>query len=347
MSTTTNGMLGKWSKVKLFTHNDLDGIGCQIVGRLAFDDIDTTIVRNPQDASKKVAEFVNSGEFTNYDKIFITDISVDEATAELIDNLEWEVHRFSLLDHHGTAEFLNKYNWAEVIVKGALGKNSGTNMFFEFLSMHGFFNREIYRDALIIFVEKVRRYDSWEWKEIYNDLEASSLNQLFWLLGQSKFAETFIKRFKYSNIFTVREGSWRHMFSDGDKVVIDIDNDKKESYIDRKEKQMKVKNLLGNKVGLVFAEQYISELGNVLSERHQDLKYIVMIDMGSKRVSYRTTHNDIDLGKDVAKVYGGGGHAKASGSSFGDKVLDLSFNVIFGLGFIGKLTKIIDKITKK
>lgn len=340
-------MLTKTSKVKLFTHLDLDGIGCQIVGRLAFDDIDTTIVRNPQDASKKVAEFVNSGEFTNYDKIFITDISVDESTAELIDNLEWESHRFSLLDHHSTAEFLNKYNWAEVIVKGSLGKNSGTNMFYEFLSMHGFFQRDIYRDALTVFVEKVRRYDSWEWKDIYNDLEASSLNQLFWLLGQSKFVNTFVNRFKNANRFTVREGSWRQMFSDGDKVVIQIDNDKKESYIDRKEKQMMVKNLLGNKIGLVFAEQYISELGNVLSERHQDLKYIVMIDMGNKRVSYRTTHNDIDLGKDVAKVYGGGGHAKASGSMFEERVLDIAFNTIFGLGFIAKLTKIIDKITKK
>lgn len=339
-------MLGKWSKVKLFTHNDLDGIGCQIVGRLAFDDIDTTIVRNPQDASKKVAEFVNSGAFTNYDKIFITDISVDEATAELINNLEWELHRFSLLDHHGTAEFLNKYNWAEVSVKGALGKNSGTNMFYEFLSMHGFFQREIYRDALTVFVEKVRRYDTWEWKEDYNDLEASSLNQLFWLLGQSKFVNTFVKRFKNSTIFTIREGSWRQMFSDGDKIVIQIDNDKKESYIDRKEKQMMVKKLFGNKVGVVFAEQYISELGNVLSERHQDLKYIIMIDMGAKRVSYRTTHNDIDLGKEVAKYYGGGGHSKASGSMFEERVLNRSFKSIFRLGFIGRLKKIIDNINK-
>ncbi|MGR5954199.1 DHH family phosphoesterase [Bacillus paranthracis] len=339
-------MLNESSKVKLFTHNDMDGEACEILGRLAFDNIDVTVVRNPQDASKKVSEFVNSGAFTNYDKIFITDISVDEATAELINNLEWELHRFSLLDHHGTAEFLNKYNWAEVSVKGALGKNSGTNMFYEFLLMHGFFQREIYRDALTVFVEKIRRYDTWEWKEDYNDIEASSLNQLFWLLGQSKFVDTFVKRFKNSTIFTVREGSWRQMFSDGDKVVIQIDNDKKESYIDRKEKQMMVNKLFGNKVGVVFAEQYISELGNTLSERHQDLKYIIMIDMGSKRVSYRTTHNDIDLGKEVAKWYGGGGHSKASGSSFEERVLNRSFKSIFRLGFIGRLKKIIDSINK-
>ena len=338
--------LHKGSKIKLFTHNDLDGIGCEILGRLAFTNIDVTTVRNPNEASIKVGEFVSNGEFLNYDKIFITDISVDEATANLIDDLEWESHRFALLDHHGTADYLNKYEWASVQVKGRMGKEAGTNLFFEYLVMSGFFVRENYRDALTIFVEKVRRYDCWEWKDIYNDEEALELNTLFFLLGRKDFVNNYIRKFKNINPFIVREGSWIQMFDKSDRTIIEVDNRKKDAYIKRKEKQMIAKKLLGHKVGVVFAEQYISELGNVLSENNPDLKFIIMIDMGSRKVSYRTVHNDIDLGRNIAQVFGGGGHAKASGSTFSSKVADHTFNLVFGLGLIGFVKKFLDKFSK-
>jgi uncharacterized protein len=340
-------MLTSETKVKLFTHNDLDGIGCEIVGRLAFDNIDTTIVKNPNDASQKVAQFIENGEFHFYDKIFITDISVDEKTAEMIENLEWESHRFALLDHHPTADYLNKYDWASVYPVGAIGKQAGTNMFFKHLDMNGLFDDKLYKDALTVFVEKVRRYDSWEWKDIYDDTEASALNQLLYLRGQQAFTERYVRALKYGDVFAVREGSWTKMFNDTDRAILEIDNAKKDAYIDRKEKQMIRTNLLGFKMGLVFAEQYTSELGNVLSERNQDLKFIVMVDMGSNKISYRTTHDDINLGKEVANVFGGGGHPKASGSEFSKGISILVFKLIFGVGLFGKLGKFLDKDGKK
>ena len=50
-----------------------------------------------------------------------------------------------------------------------------------------------------------------------------------------------------------------------------------------------------------------------------------MIDMGNKMVSYRTVKDDIDLGKDVAQLFGGDGHPKASGSEFS---VDVQFKTI-------------------
>ena len=45
---------------------------------------------------------------------------------------------------------------------------------------------------------------------------------------------------------------------------------------------------------------------------------------------YRTIKDDIDLGKDVAAQFGGGGHPKAAGSQF-DKTLQLQIiQKIFG-----------------
>jgi uncharacterized protein len=335
-------MLTQQSKVKLFTHNDLDGIGCEILGRLAFgDNIDVTIVKNPQDASVKVNEFIAVAGYEDFDKIFITDISVSNEVAQRIE--EVNEGNWILLDHHGTAEYLNEYRWASVRVDGMMGKEAGTNMFFEFLVMQGFFVKEVYRDALSVLVEKIRRYDCWEWKDRFDDKEAGELNQLFYLVGKKSFVSKYIRKFNTLHQFSFSEGSWREMFDDSDRTVINLDNSKKEAYIDMKEKQMTIKNILGYKVGVVYSEQYTSELGNVLSERNQELDFIAMIDMGTKKVSYRTVHEHVNLGKDVAKVFGGGGHAKASGSQFSSRVLDVAFKVIFGQGLIGKFTKWIDK----
>ena len=57
-----------------------------------------------------------------------------------------------------------------------------------------------------------------------------------------------------------------------------------------------------------------------------DFVVIVNID---KSVSYRGIKNDIDLGKDVAKFYGGGGHPKASGSPVGDDIRSQLLDLIF------------------
>lgn len=213
---------------------------------------------------------------------------------------------------------------------------------------------------LEIFVEKIRRYDSWEWKEDYDDTEASSLNDLLWLLGHKNFEKTYLKRLRYLKHGIVSCGSWIGMFSDADKAVLNVDHDKKANYIDRKEKQMIIGRLVGKNVGYVFAEQYISELGNALSERHEELDFIVIIDMGSKKVSYRTVKDNIDLGKDVASHFGGGGHPKASGSQLDTDAVKMTIPMLFGSkklvkqlvqlitrkGFIGKIGKLVDKLTK-
>lgn len=54
-----------------------------------------------------------------------------------------------------------------------------------------------------------------------------------------------------------------------------------------------------------------------------------MIDVESCTVSYRTTRDDIHLGQDVAKLFGGGGHPKAAGSPFDKAILLEAVRKIF------------------
>lgn len=330
-------------KVKVFSHNDLDGVGCGIVALMAHPTADIEYCAY-HDINEKVKSFIVTKDYEMYDRIYITDISVNEEVAELIE--EHCPTRVRLLDHHGTATWLqDKYLWAWVQEKRHDGSiNSGTNLLFEALTEQGHFQGKRYQDALTIFVEMVRRYDSWEWKNVYNDQNPMQLNNLFFLVGISKFVNRYVDRFNTLNLFTVAEGFWVEMFDETDIAVLTIDNKKKEAYIKQKEKQMIKANLIGYDVGLVFAEQYISELGNELSERNQDLEFIVIVDMGGKKVSLRTIHEHINLGKDVASFFGGGGHPKASGFQFNEDVLKLSYKFITGNGLFSKIIKWVSKL---
>ena len=97
-----------------------------------------------------------------------------------------------------------------------------------------------------------------------------------------------------------------------------MEEDKIERYIRRKKReivQAKVRNLFA---GVVYAESYHSELGNELGKEYAHLDYIVILNMGGKRISYRTIHDRVDV-SEVAGRYGGGGHQKASGSMLTDE----------------------------
>ena len=58
---------------------------------------------------------------------------------------------------------------------------------------------------------------------------------------------------------------------------------------------------------------------------HPEIDFSVMIDITSHTVSYRSIKDDIDLGKDIASKFGGGGHPKSAGSIFSK---DIVINIV-------------------
>ena len=127
------------SKIKLFTHTDLDGIGCAILAYLAFgrENVDVEYC-DYSNVNEKVEKFWDDPELEAYDYIFITDISIKEKLAIHITN-EASEPRVHLFDHHATALGLNKYDWCEVsVMNDTLGiKTSGTELFYTYLRRRG------------------------------------------------------------------------------------------------------------------------------------------------------------------------------------------------------------------
>lgn len=81
--------------VKLFSHTDLDGIGCGILAKLAFcKDVDISYC-DYDNIDSTVKEYLET-EQDDTIPIYITDIRVNEETAELLNKRG----NAQLLDHH-------------------------------------------------------------------------------------------------------------------------------------------------------------------------------------------------------------------------------------------------------
>ena len=312
-------------KIKLFTHCDLDGVGCAILAYLAFGEENVDVEYcGYKDVDESVMEFLHAGLHNHYDQIFITDISIREETVNyLLDRpdeylLAPDIHdiKWRLFDHHATALGLNKYSWCEVRVNDTLSnyKASGASIFFKYLVDHECFidfEPEQFNN-LITFVKIVRDYDTWRWKELgEKGIVCKQLNDLLDIYGREDFIDYMI-----DSICADSSELFPHIFGTAQALLGQKQKDI-DIYVSEKDKQLRVAtDQFGKTFGWVFAERYFSELGNRLCELHPEIEYMAMIDISKGVVSFRSVKDDIDLGGEIAHSFGGGGHKKAAGSHF-------------------------------
>lgn len=294
--------------IKLFTHTDLDGVGCAILAKLAFGeevDIDYCDYNN---VNEKVKYYLNTND-DSLSYIYITDISVNKEVAELLDKRGG----VQLLDHHPTALWLNKYSWCRIMVEDLNKvKTSATKMFYHWLGINGCLSEELENNKSVErFSELVRDYDTWRWSTLGEEgLICKQVNDLLFLYGRERFMMWCIAQ--------INKEEFPLLYA-ADELVLKIKQNEIDEYIKEKDKNLITSSMCGYVCGFVFAEKYFSELGNKLCQMHPEIDFVAMIDMDGA-VSYRTEKENIDLGKDVAKLFGGGGHPKAAGSQFSEEI---------------------------
>lgn len=299
----------------------MDGEGCGILAKLAFgtENIDTYYCGydNIDDSVRKLLP-----KASQYDFCFITDISVSSHLADIIDR---GYYNFKLLDHHATSVGLNKYPWCTVSVENETGiKTCGTELFYKWLLDNHFLDN-LQKNQLHSakeMVELIRRYDTWDWASMGEEgFVSKKLNDLFGLYSKKQFADRCISR--------IESGSSFYSFSQEDLLLLGIEQQRIDSYIKQKDSCLATASLCGHNCGIVFAERYISELGHKLCDLHPELDFIVLINM-SGRISYRSQKEDLDLGKEIASVFGGGGHVGSAGSEFNkEDITKMVLNSLF------------------
>lgn len=302
-----------FKSVKLFTHTDLDGVSCAILAGLHFEEICDVEMCDYNNINDKLIDFFNNSQKWRYDLIIITDISCNEEVAKIIDkHYTSNLLQIVLIDHHKTAEWLNKYDWANVIVeKDNHYLCSGTSLFAEFLNV----SQNVEQNILSNYIELVRQYDTWEWKA-KNNILAKNVNDLLYILGKERFINDMVTN--------ITKGLY--ILSEQHQYLLDIEQEKKDLYFTKKEKELEAYIIDNMLFGVVFANEYVSELGNYLNTIYPNFKGIILV--GEHGISYRTIHNDVDVSQ-IAKKFGGGGHKAAAGSSISDEAKRQYLNLLF------------------
>ena len=315
-------------RIKLFTDSDLDGVSCSILATMIFgDNVDITHC-TPKDVDNNITIFINSGEYEKFNKVFITDLVIKEQTGELIDNVN--KYKFRMLDHHRSNYVNSKYNWA--IVRESYGnrKTCGTELFWLHLKDYYFDwtdERNFEKEKIVNeYVEYVRLWDTWDWTRTNEEsgIYAKSLNTIFGIFGAKRFSKNIIHRlnnFSYEYI------------SPGEYEIIEIEENKKKRYIAQKMSNVKILNLGEYKIGYVFAENYISELGNYMAKNVKDIKYAAIINCDTSVVSLRAVEEaNVNLAE-IAKSFSpkGGGHPLSAGFVFHERLSRYMIEDIFGL----------------
>lgn len=299
---------------KIFTHTDLDGVGCAVLAKYYNADIEVEFC-DYDNVNQKVSDFLDNNIALG--DLYITDISVSEEIAQrLDDNTD-----FILLDHHPTALALNKYKCCTVKVEDEKTglKTCGTELFYHWLIEYEYIEKSKVLDR---FVEVIRDYDTWRWAELgEKGIISKKINDLLYIYGRDNFMNWCLGSLM-STTFP--------QLGYTENMLLDLRQEEIDRYVDKKNKEMFTQALCGKVSGFVFASEFTSELGNRLCKMHPEIDFITIINVEDCTVSYRTIRDDIDLGKDVAELFGGGGHPKAAGSQFDKTIWINIFRDIFG-----------------
>lgn len=283
------------------THKaDIDGLSPVIFLKLIRDNVDTYLL-NANDINQKVTEIIKNKSYLKYDEIFITDLTLDKNSCELIMSTG-NYDRFHTFDHHAINLVANEYPFGTAISTNANGVNEcATSLFYKYLVNR--YPETFDNEGFRTYTELVRASDTWDWVKTGN-IDANKLSELQSILGRDEYVDTYIDFFRKNKTF---------YFTEQQEYLLEIEEKRTQRYLEESEKTMFHATLCGKPCGIVFAELHRSLLGNYLAEKYAYmLDYIVIINM-QQGLSFRSFKEDINVGQ-IATVYGGGGHFKASGA---------------------------------
>lgn len=294
---------------------DVDGITPIILLNLLDIDFEYELF-DVNEVSKFIMDRIDTDYFLKFDEVIITDLAITKEVAKKIIDSKYK-DRFVLLDHHESNMYLNDYSFATVIEEINGFKECATTVLFKYLS-DKYPNKVLLKNSVITFVELVRECDTWQFTDLKS--EATDLNNLFAFFGKDYFIDNYTTFLKNNNDF---------YFSKMELSVLKTLNQKRLEYLEFMEDKVIIKKIQNYNIGVVFAEQYRSELGHFLAEKYIDkVDFIAIINM-NYHISLRGI-KDIKL-NEFALKYGGGGHPYASGMPVPKNIKNIIIDEIFGV----------------
>lgn len=293
-------------KVLLFTHkSDIDGMGNAVLAQLAFDEVDYILCEN-FNLQDEISKYYDNGSIYNYDKVFITDLWLEEPMLSKIANDIKLKDKILEFDHHKSAleNYSNKYDFVTITVSNDKGLCSGTSLFYDYLVNNKFIdNKQIIND----FVELTRKYDTWEWKTKYNDEMPHDLTLLFDAVGCNGYIKLMFDKLN-------NKDNENFKFNELEKMLIDNKIKQVQEKLSNYAKKVYYKEILGLKAGIVFIDyEYRNDLAEYFRQNNFDMDFVMLIALDYGSISYRSIKENINV-RLIAEAMNGRGHDKAASS---------------------------------
>lgn len=312
--------------VYVFHHTDLDGMGIKVLGMIYAMSLNLpskTISCSYNKVDAEVCQAIKT--IDDVAEIIIGDISVNEDTAERLNEIYKLGIPIRLRDHHDTATWLNKYEWALVSEKD---DDESYRCATWWLAQDP--DMKDVNNKLHGVIEAIDEWDTWKWKE-HNLVVAKQLNSLFTIMGEDEFTQYLIEGYRNS---VPIEGA-NKMFTEKAKIMIDVYERYIQNQVALCDKFMytmnlwtqipdhkpgifrQIKKTVKLKTGVVFVNGDMSAIGDALLDIHPEIDVLMMIAFPGL-ISWRTQKKDlpITLGKIAKRATGsGGGHPMAAGST--------------------------------
>ena len=308
----------KTLKTFIFTHNDLDGVGCGVIGKLYFpdayvqycsyDNIDDTLLYFLSHNRNILSEM----------RIIISDIYYKQENSDITEMLRM-AGELIICDHHATSAWLNNVIFQHNSFVSVVADSDvcGTKILFKILDM---LNPMSSSTKILEFIENVNRWDVWQWvkylpetnnveqlKDAINHNMSFTLNGAVYFYGIENFVNKMLMYF--------------HNFIDFDDVV-------SEKLVEFNAKQINSATVY-TKTHYEYESEHYGKIPYTIIKLNSpnislasllcknamepDDKFLaIYIDEDKDAVSLRCNVEGIDLSI-IAKECEGGGHKDAAG----------------------------------
>ncbi len=299
-------------KILLFTHkSDIDGMGNAVLAKLAFDEVDYVLCET-FNLQNEIAKYYDDGSIYNYDKVFVTDLWLEEPTLTKVANDEQLKDKFFVFDHHKSAleGNFNKYPFTTIRISNEQGLCSGTSLFYEYLVTNSFIDSTIRK--IKDFSELTRKYDTWEWKTKYNDEMPHELTLLFDSVGCDGYIKLMFEKLR--NL-----ANRDFQFNELERMLIDNKINQVQEKLSNYARKVYYREILGLKAGIVFIDyEYRNDLAEYFRQHNFDMDFAMLIALDYGTISYRNVKDNVNV-RLIAEAMGGKGHDKAASSPISEE----------------------------
>ena len=312
----------------LFTHTDMDGYGCKIVMDVAMNIIGNNNYRvvpcGHGNFDKDIIAWLKDTELDPPIGANTTIVFSDLCPSEQLLR-EWlvpfvnegRIKAVKIYDHHETNLFATSYIPDACIIPGdesAMDNPCGTSLLYraisDYIYLHKFPTDHINEHLFANVVEKIRSYDTYEWK-LTDDVEAKKLQLMFSMIGGDNFVKKYVNR-------VMEGGTNTELFTETELEFIDSKYNYTNDVVSRITPDDFVTILArGYRVALMMKSvpASINEVADRFLEAFPEYDMVAQLSLfGNWQLSFRSRKDNFNSAVSFAEPMGGGGHKKASGA---------------------------------